>query len=135
MSKMKVLVLDDHRQQQFQDRLSSVGLSDVTYAKTAKECIEFLSSEQFGLIFLDYDLTYMEIEDPSEENNGMTVARWLSRHLMNPNHKARIVIHAVDPFGARHMKEHLPNAMGMPGAWMEDRFKELAEKLDLKSGE
>ncbi len=129
---MKVLVLDDHRRPQFEEQLALVGLKDVSYVKTAKECIETLSNSQFDLIFLDYDLTYMQIEDPADANNGMAVARWLSRHLMNPNHKAQIVIHSVDPFGARHMKEHLPAATIMPGAWMKDRFKELLEKLNSK---
>jgi len=129
---MKVLILDDQRQSQFRERLSSVGLNDVTYVKTAKECIESLSAEQYDLIFLDYDLTYMEIENPSDENNGMAVVRWLKDHQMNANHNANIVIHSVDPYSSQHMKEFLPNAIVMPGAWIESQFNALVEKLKLQ---
>ena len=129
---MKVLVLDDHRQQQFKEILSAIGLDNVTYVSTARDCIEILANDQFDLIFLDYDLTYMAIEDQSDENNGMAVARWLKDHQMNPNHKAHIVIHSVDPFGAAHMKEHLPKALVMPGAWIKTQFNTLVKQLKIE---
>ncbi len=131
---MKVLVLDDHRQQKFQDKLSSIGLENVTFVSTAQDCIDALANETYDLIFLDYDLTYMGIEDQADENNGMAVVRWLKDHQMNPNHGARIVIHSVDPFGAQHMKEHIPDAIVMPGAWIESQFKTLVKQLKLKTG-
>jgi CheY-like chemotaxis protein len=114
---VKVLVLDDSRKEQFARRLSSVGLNDVTYVATSSECIAALAVQQFDLIFLDYDLTYMEVDQPSSENTGTVVARWFSEHRMNPNHKAHIVIHSVDPYGSQYMKEFLPQAIMAPGVW------------------
>ena len=127
---MKVLVLDDSRQEQFRDRLSSVGMNDVDYVATSSECIIMLSANQYDLIFLDYDLTYMEIDKPSSENTGAVVARWLSEHRMNINHKARIVIHSVDPYGSQYMKEFLPQAIMVPGVWREDQFQGFIKRLN-----
>lgn len=129
---MKVLVLDDSRKEQFAQRLSSFGLNDVTYVVTSGECIAMLISQQYDLIFLDYDLTYMEVDQPSSDNTGAVVARWLSEHRMNQNHKAHIVIHSVDPYGSQYMKEFLPQAIMVPGAWFEDQFKELMKHLGMK---
>ena len=128
---MKVLVLDDNRQKQFEERLSSVGLSDVVYTTTAAQCIKALAEHHFDLIFLDYDLTYLEIDKPSLENTGAVVARWLSDHKMNPNHNAHIVIHSVDPYGSCYMKDFLPQAIMVPGVWLEDQFKGLIKRLGL----
>lgn len=128
---MKVLVLDDSRQKQFKDRLSAVGLTDVTFVTTSDECISMLEAHSYNIIFLDYDLTYMEIDRPSSDNSGAVVARWLSEHRMNSNHQARIVIHAVDPYGSEYMKEFLPQAIVAPGAWLESRFPGLVKQLGL----
>jgi hypothetical protein len=128
---MKILVLDDSRQAQFKDRLSAIGLTDTTFVTTSKECISMLQAHTYDIIFLDYDLTYMEIDHPSSENSGAVVARWLSEHRMNHNHQARIVIHAVDPYGSQYMKEFLPRATVFPGVWLENRFQELLEQLNL----
>jgi len=128
---MKVLVLDDKRKEQFEKRLSAIGVTDVTYAVTASECIAHLSETRFDLIFLDYDLTYMQVDQPSSENTGAAVARWLSDHKMNPNHNAYIVIHSVDPYGAQYMKEMLASAIMSPGAWLDDQFNDLIKRLDL----
>jgi|GEM_PF-3375835 len=128
---MKVLVLDDSRQKQFEQCLSSVGLTDVSYASSADECIQLLSDQKYDLLFLDYDLTYMEIDKPSDDNNGAVVARWLSDHKMNPNHSAFIVIHSVDPYGSQYMHDFLPRALVMPGVWLEDQFRGLIKRLGL----
>jgi CheY-like chemotaxis protein len=128
---VKVLVLDDRRKEQFSQRLSSVGLTDVTYVSTSSECIEMLAANEYDLIFLDYDLTYLEVDKPSSENTGAVVARWLSEHRMNPNHNARIVIHSVDPYGTEYMKEFLSQAIMVPGAWLEEQFRGLMKKLNI----
>jgi CheY-like chemotaxis protein len=128
---LKVLVLDDSRQEQFKERLSSVGMTDVVYTASAAQCIKALTDQQFDLIFLDYDLTYMEIDKPSSENTGAVVARWLSEHKMNPNHNAHIVIHSVDPHGSQYMNDFLPQATIVPGVWLEDQFKGLIKRFGL----
>ena len=128
---MKVLVLDDSRQKQFEQRLSSVGLTDVVYTASASQCIKVLGDQRFDLIFLDYDLTFLEIDKPSSENTGAVVARWLSEHKMNPNHNAHIIIHSVDPYGSHYMKDFLPRAIIMPGVWIEDQFRGLIIRLGL----
>lgn len=128
---MKVLVLDDSRQQQFEQRLLAVGLTDVVYSSTADECIQALAHQTFDLIFLDYDLTYLEVDKPSSENTGAVVARWLRDHKMNPNHNAYIVIHSVDPYGSQYMQDFLPRAQLVPGVWLEDQFRGLIKRLGL----
>jgi CheY-like chemotaxis protein len=130
---VKVLVLDDSRKEQFAQRLSSVGFNNVTYVATSSECIVVLAAQQYDLIFLDYDLTYMDVDQPSSDNTGAVVARWLSEHRMNPNHNAHIVIHSVDPYGSQYMKEFLPQAIMVPGAWFEDQFTALMKQLDLET--
>lgn len=126
-----MLVIDDDREQQFNARFAAIGINDITHVKTAQEGIQKLSIETYDLIFLDYDLTYMEVDKPSTDNNGVAVARWLADHKMNTNHKARIIIHSPDPYGSQYMKELLPSALVIPGVWLDDQFKGLIQKLKL----
>ena len=129
---LKVLILDDRRAEKFDERFSTLEKSNITHVTNAKDCIEKLSTQQYDIIFLDYDLTYMEMSKPSKENTGADVARWLKKHQMNSNHKAHIIIHSPDPHGSAFMKELLPKAIVLPGAWMRDQFNDLLKKLNLK---
>lgn len=124
---MKVLILDDDREDQFDARLTKAGVKDITHVKNARECIEKLEHESYDIIFLDYDLGHEGVYGPARGDSGADVAQWLKDHQLNPNHKARIIIHSPHPIGSAYMKELLPKALVLPGVWLEHKFAELGE--------
>lgn len=124
---MKILILDDqyNRVIQFEKRLKPLGFTDITHVTTANECIEALSKKKFDIIFLDYDLGEPPIWAKDMDVSGEVVARWFKEHPKNKNRKAQIIIHSTDHSGAERMRELMPGANLIPGAWQEDKFSEV----------
>lgn len=131
---MKVLILDDNREEQFSKQLTSVGITEITHVKKAKECIERLEKDTYDIIFMDYDLGHEGVYGPSREESGADVAQWLKEHQLNPNHQARIIIHSPHPIGSAYMKELLPQALVLPGVWIEHKFAELRKFIFTSEG-
>jgi DNA-binding NarL/FixJ family response regulator len=91
-----ILFLDDHdeRAESFK-RFAPKG--HVIVVKTAKECIETLAGQEWNIVFLDHDL---EDTLQSEDNNGMTVVRWIVEN--NPFIR-QIIVHSNNKPAADNM--------------------------------
>lgn len=100
----RVFVLDDteDRLRWFRERLPKMQC-----AKTARQAIEILSEEQFDLIFLDHDLSFMDAADITRQfDNGKEVARFLAIKKF----AGKVVIHSKNEEAAQIMAKTLPQA-------------------------
>jgi CheY-like chemotaxis protein len=99
----RVFVLDDtqERLDWFRERLPQMR-----FAKTAAQAIEILAAEQFDLVFLDHDLSFMDAGFPDRNfGNGKEVARFLAIRKF----AGKIVIHSHADAAAT-MQKILPQA-------------------------
>ena len=115
---MKILVLDDS-----EERLKAFARKycneTVIFARHAKEAIEYIkeakaSGEMFDVIFLDHDLGGQQMTW-NEEDCGMTVVSY----LVESGDSTKVIVHSFNFPRAKLMIEKLPNAVYLPGAWME----------------
>jgi CheY-like chemotaxis protein len=84
----RVFVLDDteDRLRWFRERVPQMRC-----AKTSAAALEILSTEQFDLVFLDHDLSFMDAGFPERQfGNGKEVARYLAYSKF----PGKIVIHS-----------------------------------------
>ena len=111
---MKILILDDNenRHKEFNKRLIGHIVKNVY---TVKETIKYLEEEKWDFVFLDHDLGG-NIYQSSVPSTGYEVAEWLHNHT--DRQPEQIIIHSYNPVGARNMKNLLPNAVVLPGAWL-----------------
>lgn len=87
----------------------------VCVARNYEEAIECVNnSEPFDIAFLDHDLCIDDIMcDPKvggSERTGTDFAGWLANSLSLNDMPTRIVIHSMNPIGARAMKSIFNNA-------------------------
>lgn len=76
------------------------------FAKTSAAALEILSTEQFDLVFLDHDLSFMDAGFPLRQfGNGKEVARYLAYSKF----AGKIVIHSHAD-AAQAMAKILPQA-------------------------
>ncbi len=108
---MKVLFLDDDPARWSSFSKAMVGRAETIWAQTAIEAIEQLKDNSpFDMIFLDHDLGG-KVYVASGEGTGWEVAKWIANNITNP---PRILIHSMNPVGAKEMKYLLPNAEVLP---------------------
>jgi CheY-like chemotaxis protein len=89
----------------------------LTVARTAKEAIEILEKNlNFDLICLDHDLGLRAFVDSNDENTGYQVAKFLSMKYVS----CPIIIHSLNPVGAKNMQMCLPQAKRIPAFFMFD---------------
>jgi len=110
---MKILILDDdqNRHKIFAQKL--IG-HEVVHTYTAMATIAHLKNDTFDYVFLDHDLGGKVFVE-SGEKTGFQVAEWLSHNVKHQ--PTNIIIHSFNPVGAQNMKNVLPNAQIIPGAW------------------
>jgi CheY-like chemotaxis protein len=101
-----ILILDDSitRQQKFLDKLD--WHNDVYFADNAQDAISLLEKYLFDWAYLDHDLG---------GDTGYDVALWLNQN--QDRMPKNIVIHSLNPVGAKRMKGVLPQAQVIPCAW------------------
>jgi len=73
-----------------------------TIVNTASQAIDRLRADNYDIVFLDHDLGGQQFQDPSEENSGSAVVRWIGKnkpivgqfvvHSLNPNERKNMVI-------------------------------------------
>lgn len=113
----KILVLEDSPERQFKFRHNLDGHS-VTITAYAQACIYELMYKEWDWLFLDHDLGG-DIMVESGINTGYEVAQFLAAHPdMQP---PRIIIHSLNPVGAKNMKAVLPKAEEFPFVWLKLR--------------
>lgn len=87
-----VLFLDDNpaRQKRFLQHCPTAPV-----ALSADECIAFLRYHAWDLVFLDHDLGDEVNDDPSGDNTGSAVVRWI---VANRPTIGRIVVHSLSQY-------------------------------------
>ena len=104
---MKVLFLDDSPKRLFEFKSN---IPSAVLAATAEEMIQLLSEleETAKCVFLDHDLGGRIFVDPSDEETGMEVVRWV---VKNKPDVQRFVVHSLNVEAAKFMIAEL-NAVG-----------------------
>jgi len=109
----RILVLDDDkgRHRAFQHALIGTIMEHVY---TAEEAIRMLESHPWDIFFCDHDLGD-KVMVASGKGTGYEVAEWLRD---NPHRMPKqIIVHSFNPVGAQNIKNVLPSAELVPGAW------------------
>jgi len=109
-----VFVLEDlpDRQSKFRQKLAGC---DVVMVDSVVDAIKALEFPSFAVIFLDHDLEGKNGVPFDDPNCGSRVAEYLAANMPRPG--TPIIIQSLNPAGAAHMKEMLPEAAVVPGAW------------------
>jgi len=99
---MKILIVEDtlERIKIFKEILNG----ELVFTDSASAAIELLSSVSFDAVFLDYDLG-------EGRDSGYSVATWIEAH---PQKDLRIIIHSMNPVGAKKISDALPAAERIP---------------------
>ena len=107
--RIDVLVLEDdpQRYRQFKRKLIGKGQS---YAITAQVAIDKLRDIDYGTIFLDHDLGGEQMVDPSGENTGSAVVRWMCAPGCPLDKSAAIIVHSLNAPAAERMVFDLERA-------------------------
>lgn len=110
----RVLILEDSQERIDIFNKNLVG-NEFVIVSNASECIHKLVKEKWDVLFLDHDLDGRSFVDSLEDNTGYQVAKFLNQ---NKEYKPKvIVIHSLNPAGAKNMQMELPEAYRIPFAW------------------
>lgn len=86
-------------------------IPEATFAKTSTEALKIMRNGQFKVVFLDHDLSFMDAGFPNRQHsNGKEVARF----LLIWKFSGMVIIHSLNPDGARAMKAYLKDARLAP---------------------
>lgn len=99
----KVLFLDD-RTKRIHAAIERYAADDLTIVTNVKECLRYMSRNDYHVISLDHDLNGVDFEDPNSSNVGMEVVRYLEKTGW-PDIKPRpnFVVHSSNIFAAHLM--------------------------------
>lgn len=98
---MRALFLDDDEVRHNLLRENSIGNGyDTRHVKTVAQALKALSMVEFDFVSLDHDLGGNTFVDPSKEETGLDVARYISK-MENPPPCVRV--HSFNPEGAKEM--------------------------------
>jgi len=118
---MNILILEDNedRMKVFRRKLEGHQGHRVFHAKTPRDAISMLRSNQIHVLFLDHDLGIVGngAYEKSGPGTGFEVASWLADH---PEHMPnQIILHSLNEPGRKAMKACLPAdiTVDLPGAW------------------
>jgi len=122
---MKILVLDDSKERmvKFSQLLSRPG-TEIWYAYESQDAIDLLDTLKFDAVFLDHDLGGGAFE-PSNHKSGYAVACYLEEY--QERQPEFIIIHSLNPIGARKMNLALPEAVHLPFVWLGRHNRRLKE--------
>lgn len=98
---MKIYILEDDANRMVKFRRELIG-HEIVHSETAKEFIQLLDAEteRIDVMFLDHDLGGETYVDPSHENTGSEVVRWLLTNRVNVD---KIVVHTLNPYAGKRM--------------------------------
>jgi len=118
---MRILILEDNSERQEQFKKNLVG-HNIEITDSSKIAIETLSNKKWDILFIDHDLGG-KVFVPSEENTGYEVAKFLEEHKQFI--PKNIIVHSLNPVGAKNIMNILPNAIHIPFAWTENNLKKM----------
>lgn len=110
--KPKMLFLDD-RSKRIHAALKKYSEHfDVTIVTNVKECLRFLSQEDWNVVSLDHDLGGLEFCDPDSPHCGMEIVRYLEKTAWPElKYAPKFIIHSSNGFAAYMMEKRL-HSMG-----------------------
>jgi CheY-like chemotaxis protein len=112
---MRILFLDDDKIRHKAFKRMHIG-SVIKSVHTAKECIAALEiDEVYDVVSLDHDLGG-EIFAASDKNSGLEVARYIRDGLDKAKYPKRVIVHSMNPIGAKRMVQTIQDA-GVPVVW------------------
>jgi len=112
---MRILVLDDSKERMKHFGLLIPSKHELWYAYESQDAIDLLDTLKFDAVFLDHDLNHLAFA-PSDEKSGYAVACYLEEY--QERQPEFIIIHSLNPIGARKMNQALPEAVHLPFVWM-----------------
>lgn len=110
MDVRKIFVLEDSKSRidAFKKKFKN---DDIYFFDEVKEAIEgFELLGPFDIILLDHDLDGKIFVNSHSDNTGYQFAKYLSEKELN----SQIIIHSMNPAGAKNMKSLLPQADVVP---------------------
>ena len=110
---MKVFVLEDMQDRQEAFREKFKGYEKLTICDNVDDSKQILLDDYYDLICLDHDLGGEAFIDSNYYNTGYTLAKF----ILENNIKSKVVIHSLNPVGAKNIKFILPKAEIYPGFW------------------
>jgi len=104
---LKILILEDdiNRIRTFAAKLSPDRF-DVVFVTTARGATDHLEALDFDVVFLDHDLGGDVYVDPSNENTGSGVVRWILQNMESVG-QPTFVIHSLNTPAAEAMERDL----------------------------
>ena len=111
---MRILVLEDNEERRRHFKKGLIGHT-CAIVETAQDAIEALKAETWEIAFLDHDL-YQQAYVMSGPGTGYEVAEWLSRN--KDRMPKRVYVHSFNEKGRKRMLEALPEAIAVPGVWV-----------------
>ena len=99
---MKILIVEDS-EERIEKIKSWFKGDDVRVSPTARNAIGEIYDQNFGIIFLDYDF-----------GENRPTGRLVAQYLAENHYPFRVIIHSMNPVGAREMKHTLPHAEIIP---------------------
>jgi CheY-like chemotaxis protein len=114
---MRILILDDNKTRLSMFRRKLIG-AVVICTEHVSDCIrEIEENEPFDYFYCDHDLDGLAYV-PSSIGTGYEVMVWLKN---NPHKKPKvIIIHSLNHTGAVEMIRAVPEALYMPGIFVND---------------
>jgi len=108
---MRILILEDDQRRidAFNEKIGERCIVEIV--KTARLAIQCLTMQKYDVVFLDHDLGGETYVDPSNENTGSGVVRWMLKNVgfvEDPD----IVIHSMNTPAAEAMERDLKTAYG-----------------------
>lgn len=106
------LILEDS-EERIKGFRAKFGSHNLTFVRSAQECIDKLQEHDWDYLFLDHDLG-----DEQEYGNGAQVSTWIKE---NDIHPTCVIIHSQNIVARERMKQDLPNAYIRPNIYLKDR--------------
>lgn len=129
---MRILILEDdgNRHKEFKARFLEMGFHNYDIVVSANQCIEYLKSTNYDIIFFDHDLGGEVYVDTRNENTGSGVARWMVEN--ENNFQADVIVHSFNPNGAQNIINILSGKVRtiqyVPGLWGKEKFHSYVKK-------
>ena len=111
---MQILILEDSSERILKFFRALSDKADLTFVERAECAIQEMYETLFDWAFLDHDLGEGDFLRETD-NTGYTVAKWLKEHPERM--PKRVIIHSLNPVGAKRMAQCLPKAELYPAVW------------------
>lgn len=126
---INILILEDDNNRVKEFRKRFVGIGVPVFVDTAQDAIDIIKSTAWktgDLICLDHDLGGEIMVEPTEQNTGSTVARYLAQNPVT----STIIIHSLNTPAVDYMEDTLCNThtvYRVPFLWNKSVFEGIIQ--------